>query len=118
MRDEAERRDFARDLRQRMNEAEMWLWEWLRNRHQSRFKFRRQHPIGPYIADFWCATAKVVVELDGFTHRERQEEDRVRDAWMSEQGILVLRFRNAELEESLSRVLGKILAMCEARLKS
>jgi very-short-patch-repair endonuclease len=61
-------RDRARELRRSMNEAEKALWDYLRNRKRCRFKFRRQHPLGIYTADFWCAAAKVVVELDGLTH--------------------------------------------------
>lgn len=117
MPEDPERHDFARDLRQRMNEFEKALWDRLRDRKQRSFRFRRQHPLGPYTADFWCASVRVVVELDGFTHRERVEEDRRRDAWMAEQGILVLRFKNAELEVSVERVLVKIRAACEARMK-
>jgi very-short-patch-repair endonuclease len=111
-----EQRDFARELRRRMNAVESALWERLRNRRQCHFKFRRQHPLGPYVADFWCPVAKVVVELDGVTHRERKTRDEARDAWMSEQGVLVLRFENRELDESIETVLNRINETCRSRI--
>lgn len=109
-------RNFARELRQKMNAAETALWKCLRNRSHAHFKFRRQHPLGPYVADFWCPVAKVVVELDGASHRERQLQDAARDAWMAEQGILVVRFENCELEDDMDVVLNKINEICISRI--
>src|SRR5687768_8232036 len=99
-----------------MNEAEKTLWLFLRDRKRCRFKFRRQHPIGPYTADFWCAAAKLVVELDGLTHAERKQQDKQRDEWMTEQGIEVLRIKNRELEGGPAEVLKRIEAACERRI--
>ena len=116
MLDESDKRDFARHLRQQMNEYEAALWVRLRNRKQCRFKFRRQHPIGNYVADFWCPVARVVVELDGCSHAETKEHDAIRDAWMVERNIVVLRFNNRRLEESLERVLQEIVSACERQI--
>ena len=116
MRDESEQREFARNLRKQMNDAETALWERLRHRQQGRFRFRRQHALGPYFADFWCPIARVVVELDGYSHAERKDHDKRRDAWMVERKILVLRFSNQQLEESVESVLQTIRSACEERI--
>lgn len=104
-------RDRARDLRQRMNRAERELWKEIRNRLR-RYKFRRQHPLGPYAADFYCATARLVVELDGITHKDRQDEDAERDRWMNEQRIEVLRIPNQEVYDDVGTVIDRIEALC------
>ena len=84
--------EFARFLRQTANSYERQLWELLRNRQRCKMKCRRQHPMGIYTADFYCAEAKLVVEIDRtshFTERGRQY-DATRDRAMMEQGIRVL----------------------------
>ena len=75
------------------------LWRWLRDRRFSAYKFRRQHPLGRHILDFYCAEAKLNIELDGFQHGhpERREADAARDTWLAGRGIMVLRFWNARL---------------------
>src|SRR5262245_36248205 len=100
MRKDPRKLDRARELRQSTNEAEQALWDRLRDRRR-KFKFRRQHSLGPYYADFWCPTAKVVVELDGMSHADRKDQDRKRDAWMTERGIQVLRFANYATDDRL-----------------
>jgi len=67
-------------------------------------------PIGPYVADFLCREAKLVVELDGISHDNRQEQDRRRDAYLREQGYWTLRFTNADVMVNLEGVLMAILA--------
>ena len=86
---------FARRLRSEMTFAEAMLWRSLRNRGISA-KFRRQVPIGPYIADFDCIAVKLVVELDGQPHddAERQVSDLCRDSWLAEHGWRVIRIAN------------------------
>ena len=116
MNDDQKRRDRARELRSEMNEAEKTLWFHLRNRRRCRFKFRRQHPIGPYTADFWCAGARVVVELDGISHFERKRQDRRHDEWMTANGIEVLRFKNWQVYEELDGVMMRIEVVCESRI--
>src|SRR3954469_1574592 len=81
----------ARELRQHMTTAEVKLWSKLRGDQILGLRFRRQHRIGSYIADFFCHAAKVVVELDGDSHDERAEYDARRTYWMSQQGLRVVR---------------------------
>ncbi|MDP8243830.1 MAG: endonuclease domain-containing protein [Candidatus Hinthialibacter antarcticus] len=86
--------EFARKLRQDQTSVENSLWRILRNRTLLNAKFRRQHPIPPYIVDFYCHEARLVVELDGGQHNSFKEieYDKSRDEFLSEKGIAVLRF--------------------------
>ncbi len=71
------------------------MWKHLRDRRLSAFKFRRQMPIGPYIADFCCPSLKLIIELDGGVHVLRTESDAQRDGWLTAKaGFTVLRFEN------------------------
>ena len=83
----------ARGLRRRMTLPEVLLWETLRGRRLDGLKFRRQHPIGPYILDVYCPSAKLAVELDGTGHEtaDQTRRDQIRDRWLREQGVHVLR---------------------------
>jgi very-short-patch-repair endonuclease len=87
--------------------AEQKLWHKLRNHRLGGLKFRRQMPLGPFIADFYCPAAKLVVELDGASHIEPQTDER-RDAWMAAQGIQVLRLSNRDVISILEGVLTAI----------
>lgn len=80
-----------------MTDAEALLWMLLRNRHIAGAKFRRQHPVGRYILDFYCGEKKLGIELDSGQHDEAVEYDRQRDDWLGEQGIQVLRFWNNQM---------------------
>src|SRR5437588_5434697 len=93
----------ARDLRQRMTPAEGVVWRQLRGRRFAGFKFRRQHPIGPFVADLACHECKVIVEVDGETHLGREERDESRTTYLQAQGWAVLRFWNTEVYENWSR---------------
>ena len=97
----------ARDLRKRMTDAEMILWSRLRRDVADGFRFRRQHPIGPYIADFACVRANLVVEVDGDTHGSDQgaEYDRRRNAYMAARGWQVLRVWNEDVYKRLDVVM-------------
>ena len=106
---------WARALRRRATPAEQKLWERLRNRRLKGLKFRRQHPLGPYIADFYCAAHRLVVELDGGIHEQQREEDARRTAYFEAYGYKVLRFRNEEVEEDIEGVLRRIAEACGAR---
>jgi very-short-patch-repair endonuclease len=77
-----------------MTQTEVRLWILLKGRRLDGWKFRRQVPIGPYIVDFYCPGAKLVVELDGASHdsQEKDEEDNERQAWLEAKGYKVLRF--------------------------
>lgn len=105
----------ARELRQRMTPAERALWERLRGRQVGGFKFRRQHPLGPYIADFYCAEAKLVIELDGGIHRDQWRDDAARTAQFEAHGNHVLRFTNEQVLVNADRVLATIKRLCQER---
>ena len=100
-------RAFARRLRTGSTDAEATLWSLLRNRRFAEYKFRRQVPIGPYIADFVCHSARLVVELDGSQHAE-SESDARRDAVIASHGYRILRVWNAELTHARATVLDAI----------
>jgi len=100
---------FAKQLRSNSTDVERVLWRLLRAHRLADFKFRRQVPIGPYIADFVCFEHRLVVELDGGQHADALEQDAGRDAWLGDQGFRVLRFWNNEVLDNLDGVLTKIL---------
>ena len=98
----------AQTLRREHTDAEGLLWAHLRGKGLGTRKFRRQQPIGPYIADFACMSEKLVIELDGGGHAERKARDRERDEFLRRRGYRVLRFWNTEVFENLHGVLEKI----------
>lgn len=101
---------YGRELRQSSTKAEKILWEYLRNRKLDGLKFRRQHPIDKFIADFYCHEKKLVVELDGAVHDDKMnaQYDAARTYELKVSGITVIRFRNSEVENSISFVLYEI----------
>ncbi|MBH25882.1 MAG: hypothetical protein CMH57_15855 [Myxococcales bacterium] len=99
----------ARTMRHEPTRTERVLWELLKARRCGGYKFRRQHSIGPYIADFYCKAAKLVVELDGSIHEATAEYDQERDAFMKLQGLQILRIQNEELLKSPGHVLAMIM---------
>jgi len=101
-------RKYARDLRQAQTDAERKLWWRLRDRRLTEFKFRRQHPVGPFIADFCCTEAKLIVELDGGQHALQQNSDTTRTGLLEAQGYRVLRFWNNEILTNPDGVLQRI----------
>jgi very-short-patch-repair endonuclease len=111
-------RDRARDLRSNQNQAEAMVWERLRGRKLSGFKFRRQHPIGNYIADFYCAEAALVVELDGMTHEGREDYDSKREAWLESQGLFVVRITNRDFLDSYHKFFESLASHCVERTKN
>lgn len=102
--------DRARQLRHGHTDAEALLWRHLRNRQMLGLKFRRQHPIGPYFADFACVDVGLVIELDGGQHNEGDAlmHDRQRELFMHEAGFITLRFWNHEVLTQTDAVLAKI----------
>lgn len=108
----------ARQLRQRATPAEATLWQYLRVRQVDGIKFRWQEPIGPYITDFACLPARLIVELDGLSHENRAPTDARRDQWLQEQGFKVLRIANDEIRHNIRGVLETILDECHTRLKA
>ena len=108
----ADLRDFARELRRHTTDAETLLWRLLRNRLMAGAKFRRQHPLPPYVLDFYCHDAGLAVELDGGQHNEAagRRHDARRDAFLAQKGIRVLRFWNHEVLNQTEAVLEAIYA--------
>ena len=101
----------AQRLRREATPAERMLWRAISKRQLEGWKFSRQMPIGPYVADFLCREEKLVVELDGMSHDLRQEEDRRRDGYLRKQSYQTLRFSNAEVLTNLEGVLMAIVAV-------
>ncbi|MBI3618659.1 endonuclease domain-containing protein [Candidatus Peregrinibacteria bacterium] len=100
---------FARKLRKRQTVQENILWTLLRNRGLHRLKFRRQEVIGPYIVDFLCMQYRLIVEIDGASHRDRKKYDAYRDDYLWALHYRILRFTNTQIERQLPRVLDVIL---------
>src|SRR5271154_5177525 len=100
--------DRARRMRREMTEAELKLWVVLRNRALVGAKFRRQTPIGNYIADFCCLDRRLIVELDGGQHAEQEASDASRTKFLQEQGFRVLRFWNAQVLTGLEFVVEEV----------
>ena len=103
----------ARRLRQQMTDAEVRLWLGLRDRQIGGHRFRRQVPMGPYIVDFACLKARLVIEVDGGQHAEDEERDERRTAWLAGRGFRVLRFWNTEVLQETEGVLETIYAACQ-----
>lgn len=108
--DEGRARRFAKELRRKLTDAEVILWSRIRPRECPDYKFRRQHPIGPYIADFACPLSRVVIEVDGDTHGADDEivYDKKRDAFMQERGWTVIRVFNEDVYKRLEDTLAMI----------
>jgi very-short-patch-repair endonuclease/type I restriction-modification system DNA methylase subunit len=106
----------ARQLRREATTAESLLWELLRDRRLLSRKFRRQHPIGQFIADFFCDDARLIIEIDGAVHREptQQERDRLRETILREHGFAMLRFTNEQIFDHTEQVLREIAAFVTA----
>ncbi len=100
---------FARALRKNPTDAERHLWNHLRARRLNGFRFRRQRPFGPFVCDFICLEASVVVELDGGQHAEQISYDERRDAFFRSYGFRVLRFWNADVLSNTEVVLETIV---------
>jgi very-short-patch-repair endonuclease len=98
----------ARRLRKEMTEAEQKLWSILRNRRLASLKFRRQVPIGPYVADFLSFDARLIVEADGCQHAA-STRDEERDSWLTAQGFRILRFWNSDILNNPDGVTARVM---------
>jgi len=98
----------ARNLRQNMTPAEQVLWEALKGRQVAGLKFRCQHPVGPFILDFYCPARKLAVEVDGGVHDGQAEYDEARTQQLNDYGYQVFRFRNDEVLNDLDSVLERV----------
>jgi very-short-patch-repair endonuclease len=103
----------ARDLRQHETTAEDLLWEALRDRQLKGLKFRRQHPVGPFVIDFCCAGRRLAVELDGGVHANQRDEDAEREAVLTAAGYRVLRFPNEAVRDRMGEGLSAISAAAQ-----
>lgn len=98
----------AHTLRVDQTEAEVRLWNRLRDRRMAGAKFRRQHPTGPYIVDFCCVERRLIVEVDGGQHSDADSGDERRSAYLASFGFKVLRFWNTDVLSNIEGVLGQI----------
>lgn len=105
----------ARRLRRELSLPEKLLWARLRN---APVRFRRQHPIGPYVLDFYCPAQRLAVEIDGFAHDtgERPERDEVRTEWLRNDGIDIVRIAAREVLDDPDRVAEALLRLCSKPL--
>src|SRR6476469_2378423 len=99
----------ARELRSSATDAERLLWRFVRNRQLSGYRFRRQVPLGPYVADFVCLRARLIVEIDGSQHDERLLDELERTQHLARLGYRVIRFWNNEVLQQTEAVLESIL---------
>jgi len=104
----------AKQLRKQSTDTERLLWQYLRNKQLKGLKFRRQQPIGNYIADFVCFEKKMIIELDGGQHTisKHRQRDIKRDEWFERQGYKILRFWNNEVLTNIEGVLEEIMERC------
>ena len=107
----------ANTLRNKMTTAETKLWEYLRGRRILNLRFRAQHPLNKFIADFYCHSLKLIIEVDGDIHKskEQREYDIGREAEIDGLGIKVIRFKNDEIENSINLVIDKNKKECALR---
>lgn len=111
-------RQFARELRQPQTPAEATLWRYLRNR-DLRYKFRRQHPIEVFIIDFYCARAKLLIEIDGESHFEetQMQYDQARTEYLESLGYKIIRFTNDDVRYNVNVVVTRIIEEVELRIQ-
>jgi very-short-patch-repair endonuclease len=95
-----------------MTLAEKILWDHLRDRRLRGLKFRRQHPLGPFIVDYYCPEYRLVVEVDGDIHDFQAADDMERTYQLETRGLKVIRFRNAQIETDINAVLTAIQQAC------
>jgi very-short-patch-repair endonuclease len=108
----------AKILRDNMTTCEKLLWEKLKQKQICRLRFRRQHPIVFFIADFYCHEARLVIEIDGDIHIQQREHDDGRSAEMEKNSIKVIRFTNSEVENNIEEVIKIIENEIKCRTKS
>ena len=110
--------EFARELRNKPTEAESYLWNFLSNNKLNGMRFKRQHPILYFIADFYCHKAKLIIEIDGGYHQipEQYLYDKNRDSELEEFGLKTIRFTNKQVLFETERVLNVIKDVAKNRL--
>jgi very-short-patch-repair endonuclease len=100
----------ARELRKNMTDSEKILWSRIRKRQLNGKHFRRQHPYGIYILDFYCFESQLVIEIDGMIHLKRNQYDQERTVYLESTGLKVLCFKNVDIEERIDWVLKRIMS--------
>ena len=103
-------RSKAKELRKNMTDAEKILWKYLKNGQLKGMHFRRQHPYGIYILDFYCFKANLGIEVDGPIHLSKHEYDSERSKYIESTGLQLLRFTNGDVEKRISWVISKIIS--------
>ena len=103
----------AQRLRRTLSAPEVMLWSRLRERASGKPVFRRQHPIGPYVLDFYCAKARLAIELDGAIHDfgDRPRRDQRRDEWLEARGITVVRIPVTDLTGRIDEAADAVVRM-------
>jgi very-short-patch-repair endonuclease len=106
----------ARQLRQTMSLPEVLLWRALRERPAG-FKFRRQHPSGPYVADFFCHAARLIIEIDDEAHErgERPARDAARDAWFAARSLFTIRLAAGDDLDDLDAIVRHLVTLAATR---
>ncbi|WKL57900.1 endonuclease domain-containing protein [Asticcacaulis sp. ZE23SCel15] len=109
----------ARKLRREMTPPEVMIWSRLKGTPNSELRFRRQHPVGPYVLDFYCAKARLAIEIDGQVHGLDHvvHKDERRDTWLLSQGIGVIRINAVDVMADADAVAGIIWDSASARLQ-
>jgi very-short-patch-repair endonuclease len=114
----AKLKPLAREMRHVTTHAEERLWQRLRNRRVQDAKFRRQHAIDRFIVDFYCADVRLIIEVDGVLHQYTPDEDALRQEFLESIGLIVVRFTNDEVLNSLNTVVERIGEILVERMKS
>ncbi|HEY3329233.1 MAG TPA: DUF559 domain-containing protein [Capsulimonadaceae bacterium] len=108
----------ASDLRKAMTPTELRLWAALRAKRLNGLKFRRQHPIGPYIVDFCCVSHRLIVEVDGPGHSSLTQHDNKRDAYLQSLGYMIIRFQNPTVLTNLPWILRQIVQAADSNTRN
>lgn len=108
----------AKEMRQKQTPAEEHLWQYVRGNQLKGYKVRRQHALGPFVADFYVSDAKLIIEVDGDIHKEQQEYDELRTAFLESSGMRVIRFHNDEIFTNLEGVLQSILEAIKSNIQA
>jgi very-short-patch-repair endonuclease len=103
-------RPIAREMRSKPTESENLLWQRLRRHQLYGFSFRRQHSIGQFIVDFYCAKARLVIEIDGKIHQYKKEEDLIRQKYLESLGLKLVRFSNDVILNNIDEVSKEIIS--------
>jgi very-short-patch-repair endonuclease len=107
----------SRELRNRSTLAEVLLWKQLKGSKMLGYSFLRQRPIHKYVVDFYCPKLKLVIEIDGESHREKFARDQTRQKSLEDVGLNVLRFHDRDVKQDMRNVLGRIQSWIEQHVK-